>query len=59
VIWWIYLLATPIGIVLSYFIPFYFAGMSLWEAINLGTFPNATPPIGIALTLTIAIEFLF
>ncbi len=29
IIWWIYLLFTAIGIVL-----FYFAGMSLWEAIN-------------------------
>lgn len=29
IIWWIYLLLTSIGIVL-----FYFAGMSLWEAIN-------------------------
>ncbi|MBN1455083.1 MAG: TrkH family potassium uptake protein [Methanomicrobia archaeon] len=29
IIWWIYLLLTAIGIVL-----FYFAGMSLWEAIN-------------------------
>ena len=29
IIWWIYLLLTIIGIVL-----FYFAGMSLWEAIN-------------------------
>jgi trk system potassium uptake protein TrkH len=29
IIWWIYLLLTAMGIVL-----FYFAGMSLWEAIN-------------------------